>query len=38
MPAMPVTEMRCALCSLGEIVEEVLDLPQLAIAADERRL
>ena len=35
---MPVTETRCALLLVGAGVEELLDQPQLAVAADERRL
>ena len=38
MPAMPMTETSCALPSLGGRVEELLDEPQLPVAADERRL
>ena len=38
MPAMPVTETRCACRSSARGVEELLHEPELAVAADERRL
>ncbi len=38
MPAMPVTETSCARRVLGRRVEQLLDEPELAVAADERRL
>ena len=38
MPAIPITETSCALPSSAERVEQLLDEPQLAVAADERRL
>ena len=38
IPAIPTTETSCALPLLGGGVEELLDQPQLAVAADERRL
>ena len=37
MPAIPMIETSCALPLFGRRVEELLDEPQLAIAADERR-
>ena len=38
IPAIPVTETRCARRSSAAEWKHVLDLPQLAVAADERRL
>ena len=38
MPAMPMTETSCARSLVGGGVEELLDEPELAVAADERRL
>ena len=38
IPAMPTTETRCAFRSSRGAVEQLLDEPELAVAADERRL
>ena len=38
MPAIPVTEIEVRAPAALAVVEEVLDQPQFAVAADERRL